>query len=288
MKTIAIIGASGEVGYRLVKALSASWQVTCVVRNVNKRDFSVIKNTRVCTVTDAENTAELAKAITGAYVVINASYIWFAQSIWQAIEMNTAKPEQVILTGSTGVLTKLPSESANKKREAEAYIAKKYTVPYTIIRPTMIYGHANDLNISRLARVLKKTPVFPLIGKGNSLVQPVFIYDVVEALKRAILNEHCYQKSFNIGAAQPITNKVLFAEVARAVNRKPWLLSINTGFVRLIIGLLLVLKVSPIKKEQVLRFQEDKSIDLKPFIEAFCFTPRTFGEGLNEMFEITA
>ena len=70
-------------------------------------------------------------------------YIFFAQHIFAAINLLESKPKHIIFTGSTGVFTKLPSFDADLKRDAELFIEKKYDVPWTIIRPTNIWGPWN-------------------------------------------------------------------------------------------------------------------------------------------------
>lgn len=51
---------------------------------------------------------------------------------------------------------------------------------YTIIRPTLVYG-AEDVLINNIAWFLRKSPVFPIPGRGEYLVQPVHVEDVAEA-----------------------------------------------------------------------------------------------------------
>jgi nucleoside-diphosphate-sugar epimerase len=269
---IAIIGASGEVGFRLVKKLCNDHQIKCIVRNKNKKDFRNLKNTEVAVVRDVSETTDLTSAIEGSDVIINTGYIWFAKDINNAIKEVDKNPKQIIFTGSTGIFTKLQSNGAQIKRDAEQFIQKNYKIPWTIIRPTMIYGHINDRNISRLTKVINKTPIFPLIGSGNSLIQPVFIDDLLKAFEIAILNEHVFRKSFNIGAEKPISNKQLI-----------FLVSINPKIISLTLKILALLKIRPISQEQILRFQEDKNISLEEFKKSFNFTPISFEKGIESL-----
>lgn len=280
---IAIIGASGEVGFRLVKKLCYNHQVKCIVRNKNKKDFSNLKNIELAVVKDVSETTDLTSALEGTDVIINTGYIWFAEDINDAINAVDKKPKQIIFTGSTGIYTKLQSNGAQIKRNAELFIQKNYKVPWTIIRPTMIYGHINDRNISRLTKVINKTLIFPLIGSGNSLIQPIFIDDLLKAFEIAILNENVFQKSFNIGSERPISNKNLFQSVATALNKKIFLVSINPKIISLILKILAPLKIRPISQEQILRFQEDKNISIEEFQKSFNFTPISFEKGIESL-----
>lgn len=283
MKTVAIIGASGHVGFRLVQKLSSLYKINCIVRDLTKRDFSEFNNIEVFKVDDISNTLALAKAIDSCDAIINAGYIGFAQDILQAININKSSIEHILFTGSTGIFTKIPSNSADIKREAEKYIVDNYPIPFTIIRPTMIYGHKNDQNISKLSRTLKKVPFFPLVGSGDKLIQPVFIDDLVNAYGIALFNEKFYDNSYNIGGAEPISNKELFKKVSNSLDKKVIFISINPYVISMTIKLLAIFKLKIISDEQIKRFQENKNINIEKFIQAFGFRPRSFDDGLKQM-----
>lgn len=283
MQTIAIIGASGHVGFRLVKKLSSKYKINCIVRDIDKRDFSEFNNVQIFKVEDIGNTIDLAKAIDNCHAIINAGYISFAQEILKAIKINKSSIQHILFTGSTGIFTKLPSESADIKRKAEQFIVNTYTIPYTIIRPTMIYGHKNDKNISRLSRILKKVLFFPLMGKGDKLLQPVFIDDLVKSYEIALFNNKFYNKSYNIAGAVPISNKELFQKVANILDKKIIFISFNPYIISLIIKVLEIFKLKIVSQEQIKRFQEDKDINIGKFVDAFDFIPLSFDAGLIEM-----
>lgn len=286
MKTVAIIGASGELGSRLVNELSGKYTIKCIVRNLEKRDFSPFENVEVIQVKDIDETDALARAIDHCDAIISATYISFAREISAALEKVESKPEHVLFTGSTGIYTKYPSQSAQDKRDAETFIKEQFTVPWTIFRPTMIYGHAHDRNISKLARTLNRTPIMPLIGRGKNLIQPVYIFDLVTLFEMALLNHKHYRQSYDVGAQKAITNKELFKTLTRHLGRKVWFVSVHPKLVSWALGLLSVVGIRPISQEQVLRFQENKDVDIQPLVEAFGFETMSFEEGAKRLVDV--
>jgi len=84
----------------------------------------------------------------------------------------------------------------------------------------MIYGHCHDRNFSKLTQLLSKIPLMPLIGKGEALIQPVFIDDLLKAYEIALVNESFYGATFKIGAESPVTNRELFTIIASALGKK--------------------------------------------------------------------
>ena len=49
--------------------------------------------------------------------------------------------------------------------------------PYTIIRPTLVFG-AGDLLLNNMAWALRRFLVFPVFGKGDYKIQPVYAEDL--------------------------------------------------------------------------------------------------------------
>jgi nucleoside-diphosphate-sugar epimerase len=281
MSTIAVIGATGEVGFRLIQALHSSYRVVAIVRNPGKRNFSLYPGVEVRQVEDISKVESLAPALDGCEAIINAGYIWFAEYIHQAIQQSRASIRHIVFTGSTGIYTRLPSQSADRKREAEKFIQERYRCNWTIIRPTMIYGHKDDRNISRLVRAVARYPILPLIGKGSSLIQPVLIHDLVRAYETALLNPRYYNKSYNIGGSKAYSNRELIACAASCLGRRARLVPLPATLVRSGVALLSIMGISPISGEQVQRFQENKNIDLSAFITDFDYVPRDFEQGVQ-------
>jgi nucleoside-diphosphate-sugar epimerase len=281
MNTIAVIGATGEVGYRLIQALHSSYRIVAIVRNPGKRDFNAYPGVEVRQVDDISKVDSLGPALVGCEAIINAGYIWFAEHIHQAIQQSGASIRHIVFTGSTGIYTRLPSQSAERKREAETYIQEHYRCNWTIIRPTMIYGHKDDRNISRLVRAVARYPVLPLIGKGGSLIQPVLIHDLVRAYGTALLNPKYYNKSYDIGGGKAYSNRELISCAASCLGRRARLLPLPAVLINSGVAVLSMIGISPVSGEQVQRFQENKNIDLSGFVTDFGYTPRDFEQGVQ-------
>lgn len=283
MNKIAVIGASGEVGYRLIQRLSGRYLVTAIVRDEKKRNFNEIVGVNVCIVEDIGDTKALAEALEECAIVINAAYIQFAEKIHMALRaVKDNNIEQVIFTGSTGIYTKLKSKSAQDKIDAEKYIKDRYPVPWTILRPTMIYGHADDRNFARLLKFIKKSAVVPIIGDGSALIQPVSIFDLVELMDRSILNRSVYNRAFDVAGADALSNYQAFRLCADLLGKKRVFVNIHYRLIQAAITLLGLVWRNPLSQEQALRFMEDKNVDISEMENRFAFAPRYFEEGLRQ------
>lgn len=285
MKKVAIIGATGEVGYRLVGALYPFYKIVGIVRNTKKKDFKLYPGVEIRQLDDISDIDELSRAFEGCDAVINTGYIWFAEQIHQALLSSTNSIQHVVFTGSTGIYTRLPSPSAELKRTSEAFIRKSYRCNWTIIRPTMIYGHKDDRNISRLVRTIARYPILPLIGSGTCLIQPVLVHDLIKAYQKVLLAPRHYGKSYDIAGGKAYTNRELISCAAAGLGKRVNMVSFPAVVVSAGVSVLSLFGLSPISKEQVQRFQENKDVDLSAFIENFGYVPQDFEQGVRLLIE---
>lgn len=86
-------------------------------------------------------------------------------------------------------------------------------VPFSIVRPTWIFGGGRDILVNNIAWILRHMPVFVLPGDGRYPVQPVHLDD----LARICLDAALGNTDEIVDAAGPET--LSFEELVRAVNR---------------------------------------------------------------------
>jgi NADH dehydrogenase len=86
-------------------------------------------------------------------------------------------------------------------------------VPYTIVRPTLIFGGDRDVLVNNIAWIMRRAPVFPIPGSGAYPVQPVHIDD----LARICTDVAPVGESRVIDAAGPQT--MPFAELVALIRR---------------------------------------------------------------------
>jgi NADH dehydrogenase len=62
------------------------------------------------------------------------------------------------------------------KAEQERALAE-CGVPYSIVRPTLVFG-VEDILVNNIAWLVRKSPIFTMFGDGRYRIQPVFVDDV--------------------------------------------------------------------------------------------------------------
>ncbi len=85
-------------------------------------------------------------------------------------------------------------------------------VPYSIVRPTLIFGGDRDVLVNNIAWILRRTPVFPVPGSGAYPVQPIHVEDLAR-----ICTDIAQAGDSLVDAAGP--EKMSFAELVALIRR---------------------------------------------------------------------
>ncbi len=130
---------------------------------------------------------------------------------------------------------------------------------WAILRPTMIYGHAGDGNLSRLVRWLRRLPVHPLLGSGRSLQQPIHVDDLARLAAGLVSGAWPATGTLAVGGPDRLSHRALVASVARAAGVRRPVLPVPIAPVRAGVGLAARLGLTlPVTPAQLARLELDK------------------------------
>lgn len=203
---ILVTGATGFIGRHLVRALSKSYSVRCLVRKSS--DITPLKDLTIAIAYgDLLVKESLLPGLDGIDLVYHVAGEVYSRktsdyykgnvlatySLLEACKEKGVK--RIIFLSSTGVYkpstTKTPvaeefecgptSIYGKTKLEAEELI-KAYNIPWVIVRASLIYGPYQKSMLNQFLRhALKKGKVY-LLGNGENLRSLCFIDDLVEGL----------------------------------------------------------------------------------------------------------
>ena len=278
---VLVTGGTGFTGSRLIPLLLKNGiQVRALVRPTSNR--SPLSALTVEWVTgDLADAESFTAALRGVDVLVNIASLGFghAESIVRAAK--EAGVKRGIFISTTAIFTQLNAGSKSIRLAAEEAIQAS-GLEYTILRPTMIYGSPRDRNMWRLIRLLKIIPIIPIFGDGESLQQPIFVDDVAQAVLLALQNDATIHKSYNIAGKDPLTYNQVIDMVASALGKRVW--KLHLPYMPIVRALQFTERMRlrlPIKAEQVLRLNEDKSFSYEDAKRDFGFTSRSFEEGIR-------
>jgi len=202
------------------------------------------------------NEASIQRAVSGADIVINLVGIGHqaGKQTFEAVHVNGA--ELVARAAKAAGATSLVHMSAlgvDKAAAVSAYAASKLkgeeavlaAFPQAIIiRPSIMFGQGDGFFnlMGAMARIL---PVMPLIS-GKTLFQPVFVGDVADAIAKAAEGAVKTGRIYELGGPDVESHKVLMERILREAGRNPMLVSVPSGLMKIMAGLLGVLPFKPL------------------------------------------
>ncbi len=114
---------------------------------------------------------------------------------------------------------------------AEEYI-RKSGVPHTIIRSTVVFG-PEDHFTTNLSRLLRAAPgIVPIPGDGRSLLQPLWVEDLVTCLVWALQNPDTVDQTYDIGGGEYFTLRQVLEIVMSASHTRRILVPLPPPYMR--------------------------------------------------------
>lgn len=279
---ILVTGWTGNTGDLVVKQILKQSPEKKIIGITRNEDYQPIEG---LTVELADLSDELkVEAVFKKYSF--AAVIHIANIRYSPLLLNLADKYEVphiILVHTTGIYSKYQSCSGLYREIEGLILNKQYQgTSFTILRPTMIYGNCRDHNMHKLIRFLSRFPVFPVFGDGSSLMQPVHVEDLADAIVACIGNNQVRNTCYDLSGGTVLQYQEILKTITGLLAKKIWFVHIP---IQLAIGLAtLYEKISrkpAISVEQVKRMQEDKAYSHENAVIDLNFNPRTFHEGIS-------
>lgn len=167
--------------------------------------------------------AALAQSFEGVSTLYNTFWVRFDHgqtTFEQAVERSqalftaarTAGVERIVHVSITNPSVSSSLPYFRGKARVEQSLAE-VGVPYSIVRPTLIFGGYRDVLVNNIAWIMRRAPVFPIPGNGAYLVQPIHIED----LARICTDVARGGETLVVDAAGPQT--MPFAELVALIRR---------------------------------------------------------------------
>lgn len=171
------------------------------------------------------------------------------------------------------------------KSEGERLLSES-ALAYTVLRPTMIYGDGGGLHFAKLVATIRTVPlIFPIVGSGNALLQPVWIEDMLSAIELALCHPHAARRCYGVSGARVGTFNRLAELIMEAIGGRRLKLHLPAapcvGFARL------VKQVAPnsfFTPDALLGLSQDAALDHGDFARECGYKPVSLEEGLRRTF----
>ncbi len=120
---------------------------------------------------------------------------------------------------------------------AEEHI-RKSGVPHTIIRSSIVFG-PDDGFTSALADILRFSPgIIPIPGNGRTLLQPLWVEDLVTCLIWALQNPEMANQTYEIGGGEYFTLRQIYETLMSVTHTHRLILPVSLPYMRALVVLL--------------------------------------------------
>jgi NADH dehydrogenase len=149
-------------------------------------------------------------------------------------------------------------------------------LPFTLLKPGVIYGPGDDM-ITHLVKMIRFAPFFPVVGRGEALLQPVDVRDVADAVTASLALPEGRGRTYEIVGPDRFPLRGVVHTVAESLGLRLWVVPTPVGFQRASVRVMNALTATPLSTPAQLQMLVDGLIgDPEPARRELGLDPRPF------------
>jgi NADH dehydrogenase len=153
-------------------------------------------------------------------------------------------------------------------------------LPYTIFRPSWIYG-PRDVSLNRFLGFARFLPFVPVIGNGKTRITPLFVGDLGAHAAAAVGNEAVVNRAFEIGGPEELTMDDVVRTALKVAGKRRFLLHQPAGLMKFGASILQHVPGRPLTPDAVDFITMDGVVDTRDLRDAFGLPLTRLEDGLR-------
>jgi uncharacterized protein YbjT (DUF2867 family) len=290
-----VTGATGFVGNEIVRQLhDAGHAIRILVRKkplfrVEGPHGSMKAEIRVGEILDAESLRDALKEIDAVIHLVGI-----------ISEVGTSTFENIHVRGTRNVVTAAREQGVKRfvhmsalgtrpnavsryhrtKWEAEE-IVRSSGLDFTIFRPSLIFG-ARDHFVNLFAKIIRHSPIVPVLGRREAKFQPVAVENVAAAFVKSLAEPKSIRETYDLAGPEAFTLSEIIDQIMTVMKYKRMKVHIPSFIARLQAMLLAFVfpnflrQAPPLNRDQLIMLQEDNVGNARPANELFGLKPIPF------------
>jgi len=231
MSTVLVTGGTGFIGSALVPRLIAAGHTPRLL--VRRRRVDPAPSSTVEVVEgDVSDPATVRTALDGADTIVHLAAatssgrldpavafrvnVGAASALVEAMRGTTAP---LVVVSTQHVYLPSPGLYGRTKRMADRIFLES-GLPVTILRPSLVYGPGTRGVFVRLAGLVQRLPVIPVIGSGTWRMRPLFLDDLVDVILAVLARPKLAGRIYDVGGPDDVTYDQFLAAICAALGRR--------------------------------------------------------------------
>ncbi|WP_424134101.1 complex I NDUFA9 subunit family protein [Roseomonas chloroacetimidivorans] len=265
-----VFGGTGFIGRYVVKRLAHQDYVVRVVTRSPEAARSLMTQGQVGQIVpygaQSLNDAELARAVSGAGIVVNLIGILSERRQGDFTRIHGALPGRMaracagagvahfVHISAIGADPASPSLYARSKAEGEAAVREAFPRA-VILRPSIVFGQ-EDSFFNRFAGMARLMPVLPVIG-GNTRFQPVYVGDVADAALAVLDHPEAAGRTYDLAGPRAASFRALMEYMLEVIGRRRRIVEVPEGMANFLASLTGWMPSPPITRDQIRQLKID-------------------------------
>ena len=230
-----MFGGTGFLGRRIVRHLrNKGFLVRIASRHPGSSNSDDPQLSSIAA--DIRERRSVATAIEGAFGVVNAVslYVERGTETFHAVhvaaaervaeEARQAGVERLVQISGIGVDARSRSPYIRARGQGEQAVRAAFPTA-GVIRPAIMFG-PDDAFLNTLVQLLRRLPVYPMFGRGQTRLQPADVEDVGEVVARLFQGTGRAAMTVECGGPRIYSYEELLRTIARAANLRPILVPV--------------------------------------------------------------
>ena len=281
---VGVLGATGRIGALLVERLGQRGVPVVALYRDAQRAAGLPRNceARPVDLADPDSLRAALHDVDAAVSVVPPALIpAFVAGLPTGLK-------RVVILASARRYTRFPDARAAAVCQGEEAFARS-GLPGVMLNPTMIYGARGENNVQRVAEIVRRFGIVPLPLGGSSLMQPIYVPDVVACLEAGLFAPAAVGPPLVIAGPTAVTWAEFVRAIAAASGRGVRILPIPFALLRVAGWLSRHLPgIGAISDAQVRRLLEDRDFAIEPMRQRLGIVPTSLAVGLAETFAAAA
>jgi uncharacterized protein YbjT (DUF2867 family) len=268
---VTVFGGTGYLGSAIVRALHSNGaRVRVAARRADHDNIAGLPESVTAVRADVRDEVSLEAALAGSRAAINAVglYVEKDDETFESVHVRGAASIARLaaragvdrLTHISGIGASASAASSYVRARAAGEHAVLEHFPHaTVVRPSVLFG-PDDGFLSAIDAITRRSPIFPLFGRGATRMQPVFVEDVADAVVKTLEQPGVRARLCELGGPHILTYRQIVKAVLHFRGRRRVLLPVPFWVWRLQASALALVMNPPVTADQVILMRNDNVV----------------------------